>query len=57
MKVGMSWANAHLYPFNVGEEVIAAIRLVDDELGSVKDVKGVMVTQVFFYVGNAVKNV
>ncbi len=43
----MGWTNSHLYQFNVGEEVIADIRMVDDELGPVTDVKGVMVTQVF----------
>jgi hypothetical protein len=31
--------NSHLYQFNVGEEVIADTRLVDDELRPVTDVK------------------
>ncbi len=34
--------------------MIADTRLVDDELGPVKDVKGVMVTQVFSHIGNTV---
>jgi hypothetical protein len=50
----MGWTNSHLYQFNVGEEVIADTRLVDDELGPVLDVKGVMVTQVFSQVGTTV---
>jgi len=50
----MGWTNAHLYQFNVGEQVIADTRLVDDELGPVTDVKGVMVTQVFSHVGNTI---
>jgi hypothetical protein len=54
IQVVMGWTNSHLYPFNVGEEVIADTRLVDDELGPVTDVKGVMVTQVFSHVGNTV---
>jgi hypothetical protein len=37
-------SNTHLFPFNLKEEVIADTRLVDDELGHVTDVKGVMVT-------------
>jgi hypothetical protein len=52
IQVVMGWTNSHLYQFNVGEEVIADTRLVDDELGPVTDVKGVMVTQVFTKVGN-----
>jgi hypothetical protein len=51
IQVVMGWTNSHLYQFNVGEQVIADIRLVDDELGPVTDVKGVMVTQVFTKVG------
>ena len=51
IQVVMGWTNSHLYQFNVGEQVIADIRLVDDELGPVTDVKGVMVTQVFSKVG------
>ncbi len=39
IQVVMGWTNSHLYQFNVGEEVIADIRLVDDELGPVTDVK------------------
>jgi len=54
IQVGMGWTNSHLYQFNVGEEVIADTRLVDDELGAVTDVKGVLVTQVFSHVGNTV---
>jgi hypothetical protein len=54
IQVVMGWTNSHLYQFNVGEQVIADIRLVDDELGPVTDVKGVMVTQVFSHVGNTV---
>ena len=54
IQVVMGWTNSHLYQFNVGEEVIADTRLVDDELGPVTDVKGVMVTQVFSHVGNTV---
>ncbi len=50
----MGWTNSHLYQFNVGEQVIADTRLVDDELGPVTDAKGVMVTQVFTKVGNTV---
>jgi len=57
IQVVMGWTNSHLYQFNVGEEVIADIRLVDDELGPVTDVNGVMVTQVFSHVGNTVKYV
>jgi len=55
IQVVMGWTNSHLYQFNVGEQVIADTRLVDDELGPVTDVKGVMVTQVFSHVGNTVK--
>ena len=44
IQVVMGWTNSHLYQFNVGEQVIADTRLVDDELGPVTDVKGVMVT-------------
>lgn len=51
IQVVMGWTNSHLYQFNVGEEVIADTRLVDDELGPVTDVKGVMVTQVFSKLG------
>jgi hypothetical protein len=54
IQVVMGWNNAHLIPFNVGEEVIADTRMVDDELGPVTDVKGVMVTQVFSHVGTTV---
>ena len=54
IQVVMGWANSHLYQFNVGEQVIADTRLVDDELGPVTDVKGVMVTQVFSHVGNTI---
>ncbi len=54
IQVVMGWTNSHLYQFNVGEEVIADTRLVDDELGPVTDVKGVMVTKVFSHVGNTV---
>jgi len=54
IQVVMGWTNSHLYQFNVGAEVIADTRLVDDELGPVTDVKGVMVTQVFSHVGNTV---
>jgi len=54
IQVVMVWTNSHLYQFNVGAEVIADTRLVDDELGPVTDVKGVMVTQVFSHVGNTV---
>lgn len=46
--------NSPLFPFNLKEEVIADIRLVDDELGPVTDVKGVMVTQVFSHVGTTI---
>ena len=48
----MGWTNSHLYQFYVREQVIAYTRLVDDELGPVTDVKGLMVTQVFIKVGN-----
>ena len=54
IQVVMGWTNSHLYQFNVGAEVIADTRMVDDELGPVTDVKGVMVTQVFSHVGNTV---
>jgi hypothetical protein len=54
IQVVMGWTNSHLYQFNVGEQVIADTRLVDDELGPVTDVKGVMVTQVFSHVGNTI---
>jgi len=54
IQVVMGWTNSHLYQFNVGAEVIADTRLVDDELGPVTDVKGVMVPQVFSHVGNTV---
>ena len=54
IQVVMGWTNSHLYQFNVGEQVIADIRLVDDELGPVTDVKGVMVTQVFTHVGTTI---
>ena len=47
----MGWTNSHLYQFYVREQVIAYTRLVDDELGPVTDVKGLMVTQVFIKVG------
>jgi hypothetical protein len=50
----MGWTNSHLYQFNVGEEVIADTRLVDDELGPVTDVKGIIVTQVFTKVGTTI---
>ncbi len=50
----MGWTNSHLYQFNMGEQVIADTRLVDDDLGPVTDVKGVMVTQVFTKVGTTV---
>ncbi len=50
----MGWTNSHFYQFNVGEEVIADTRLVDDKLGPVSDVKWVMVTQVFSNVGTTV---
>jgi hypothetical protein len=50
----MGWTNSHFYQFNVGEQVIADTRLVDDELGPVTDVKGVMVTQVFNKVGTTI---
>jgi hypothetical protein len=55
IQVVMGWTNSHLYQFNVGEEVIADTRLVDDELGPVTDAKGVMVTQVFTKVGTTVR--
>lgn len=54
IQVVMGWTNSHLYQFNVGQEVIADTRLVDDELGPVTDVKGVMVTQVFSHMGNTI---
>jgi hypothetical protein len=54
IQVVMGWTNSHLYQFNVEEEVIADTRLVDDELGPVTDVKGVMVTQVFTKVGTTI---
>jgi hypothetical protein len=54
IQVVMGWTNSHIYQFNVGEEVITDTRLVDDELGPVTDVKGVMVTQVFSHVGNII---
>ena len=54
IQVVMGWTNSHIYQFNVGEEVITDTRLVDDELGPVTDVKGVMVTQVFSHVVNTV---
>jgi hypothetical protein len=54
IQIVMGWTNSHLYQFNVGEQVIADIRLVDDELGPVTDVKDVMVTQVFSHVGNTI---
>lgn len=54
IQVVMGWTNSHLYQFNVEEEVIADTRMVDDELGPVTDVKGVMVTEVFSKVGNTV---
>jgi hypothetical protein len=38
----------------VGEEVIADTRMIDDDLGHVTDVKGVMVTMVLSHVGNTV---
>ena len=50
----MGWTNSHLYQFNVGEQVIAYNRMVDDELGPVSDVKGVMVTQGFTKVGSTI---
>jgi hypothetical protein len=40
IQVVMGWTNSHLYQFNVGEQVITDTRLVDDELGPVRDVKG-----------------
>jgi hypothetical protein len=46
--------NSHLYQFNVGEEVIADTQLVDDKLGPVMDVKGILVTHVFSQVGTNV---
>jgi hypothetical protein len=57
IQVVMGWINLHLYHFNVGKEVIADTRLLDDELGPVTDVKVVMLPQVFFKVGTALKNV
>jgi hypothetical protein len=39
IQVVMGWTNSHLFPFNVGEQVIADTRLMDDELGPVTDVK------------------
>jgi hypothetical protein len=54
IQVVMGWTNSHLYQFNLGEEVIADTRMVDDELGPVTDVKGLMVSQVFSHVGNTV---
>ena len=54
IQVVMGWTNSHLYQFNMGEEVIADTRLVDDKLGPVTDAKGVMVTQVFTKVGTTI---
>jgi hypothetical protein len=54
IQVVMGWTNSHLYQYSVGEEVMADTRVVDDELGPVTDVKGVMVTQVFSHVGNTI---
>lgn len=47
----MGWTNSQSYQFYVREQVIGYTRLVDDELGPVTDVKGLMVTQVFIKVG------
>lgn len=55
IQVVMGWTNSHLYQFNVGEEVIADTRMIDDEFGPVTDVKGVMVTQLFTKVGTTVR--
>ena len=54
IQIVMGWTNSHIYQFNHVENIIADTRLVDDELGPVTDVKGVMVTQVFSHVGNTV---
>jgi hypothetical protein len=34
----MGWTNSHLYQFNMGVQVIADTRLMDDDLGPVTDV-------------------
>jgi hypothetical protein len=50
----MGWHNSHLYQFNVGNELLADTRLIDDEMEPITDVKEVMVTQVFTKVGTTV---
>ena len=54
IQIVMGWTNSHIYQFNVGKQVMADTRLVDDELGPVTDVKGVMLTDVFSKVGTVV---
>lgn len=54
IQIVMGWTNSHIYQFNVGKQVIADTRLVDDELGPLTDVKGVMLTDVFSKVGTVV---
>ena len=54
IQIVMGWTNSHIYQFNVGKQVMADTRLVDDELGPVTDVKGVMLTDVFSKVGTLV---
>jgi hypothetical protein len=54
IQIVMGWTNSHIYQFNVGKQVIADTRLVDDELGPVTDVKGVTLTEVFSKVGTVV---
>jgi hypothetical protein len=54
IQIVMGWTNSHIYQFTVGKQVIADTRLVDDELGPVTDVKGVMLADVFTEVGTVV---
>jgi hypothetical protein len=53
-QVVMGWTNSHLYQFNVGNELLADTRLIDEEMEPITDVKEVMVTQVFTKVGTTV---
>jgi hypothetical protein len=54
VQIVMGWTNSHIYQFNVGDEIIADTRLVDDELGPITEVKGVLLTDVFTKVGTAI---
>jgi hypothetical protein len=53
VQAAMGWENRHLYEFSINNLRFADSRLVDEEYGDMKDVKTVLLEDVFPKIGTS----